>query len=274
MTRLVSGGVLLVLVGLVAWWAPPAGILAVALVFLLIAAAEYAALSTALGARCAAPAVAAAAAAVCAAVAWPALGDLAGPLAGDAALPTIMAVTIAFGLIGIARGQTAADSLARVASPVFGALYIGLPLGAIVAVRALAGREAMILLVVAIVISDTAQFYTGRLLGKRPLAPALSPKKTVEGALGGLVIGSAATAAIAGWWWPPTPVAVRLAAGAALVVLGICGDLFESMVKRAAGVKDSGTLIPGHGGVLDRIDALLFAAPVYYAIVRYVIQPS
>jgi len=185
-----------------------------------------------------------------------------------------MAITIAFGLVGIARGQISLDSLARVASPVFGALYIGLPLGAIVAVRALAGREAMILLVVAIVISDTAQFYTGRLLGRRPLAPALSPKKTIEGALGGLVIGSVATAAIAGWWWPPTPIGVRLAAGAALVVLGICGDLFESMVKRAAGVKDSGTLIPGHGGVLDRIDALLFAAPVYYAFVRYVFQPS
>jgi phosphatidate cytidylyltransferase len=273
-TRLLSGGVLLVLVGLAAWWAPPAGILAVVLLFVVIGAAEYAALSTALGARCAPLAVAIAAAIVCAAVSWPALGHFAGPVAGDAAVPAIMAITIAFGLVGIARGQISGDSLARVASPVFGALYLGLPLGAIVAVRALAGREAMILLVVAIVISDTAQFYTGRLLGRRPLAPALSPKKTIEGALGGLVIGSAATAAIAGWWWPPTPIGVRLAAGAALVVLGICGDLFESMVKRAAGVKDSGTLIPGHGGVLDRIDALLFAAPVYYAFVRYVFQPS
>jgi phosphatidate cytidylyltransferase len=154
---------------------------------------------------------------------------------------------------------------------VFGALYLGLPLGAIAAVRWDAGREAMLLPVASVIVSDTAQYYCGRAFGRRPLSPALSPKKTIEGAVGGLVIGAAGFAAMAAAWWPPTPVALRLAVGAAIVALGISGDLFESLLKRAAGVKDSSTLIPGHGGVLDRIDALLFVAPFYYVVLRYLV---
>jgi phosphatidate cytidylyltransferase len=77
-------------------------------------------------------------------------------------------------------------------------------------------------------------------------------------------------AVVGQWWLPSVPLALRAAIGAAVVTAGIAGDLFESMLKRSAGVKDSSTLIPGHGGVLDRIDALLFAAPVYYAVLRYV----
>jgi phosphatidate cytidylyltransferase len=119
-------------------------------------------------------------------------------------------------------------------------------------------------------VSDTAQYYSGRAFGRRPLAPSISPKKTVEGAVGGLVFGALVLAAVGAWWLPVIPLALRMLFGVTIVALGIAGDLFESMLKRSAGVKDSSSLIPGHGGILDRIDALLFAAPVYYVVLKYV----
>ncbi len=162
------------------------------------------------------------------------------------------------------------DALARAAASVFPSLYIGLPIGALIAVRARRGPEVLFLLMLTIIVSDTAQYYTGRLLGRRKLAPVISPKKTIEGAMGGFVFGALALA-IAGIWWLPTmPIAMRALLGVAIVTLGIAGDLFESMLKRSAGLKDSSALIPGHGGILDRIDALLFAAPIYYVVLKYV----
>ena len=117
---------------------------------------------------------------------------------------------------------------------------------------------------------DTAQYYSGRAFGRRPLAPAISPKKTVGGAVGGFVAGALVCAVVGTLWLPVVPLALRAAIGGMIVALGIAGDLFESMLKRGAGVKDSSRLIPGHGGILDRIDALLFAAPVYYVVLKYV----
>ncbi|MGH9257177.1 MAG: phosphatidate cytidylyltransferase [Vicinamibacterales bacterium] len=157
-------------------------------------------------------------------------------------------------------GQTVDRAAARFLAP----WYIGMPLGMLVAVQTIGGRMATLLLVAVIVVSDSAQFYTGRLVGRRPLAPAISPKKTVEGALGGV---AAATLFIVLAGPSLLPAAGRLSLallGVIMVVLGICGDLFESRLKRLAGVKDSATLIPGHGGILDRIDALLFATPAFY----------
>jgi phosphatidate cytidylyltransferase len=148
-------------------------------------------------------------------------------------------------------------------------VYIALPLAALVQIRLIAGPGAVFLVMLTIMISDTAQYYTGRAFGRRPLAPAISPKKTIEGAIGGFVFGTIALVVIGAFWAPQLGIGARLVLGVAVVALGIAGDLFESFLKRRAGVKDSSALIPGHGGVLDRIDALLFAAPVYYIVLKY-----
>jgi phosphatidate cytidylyltransferase len=152
----------------------------------------------------------------------------------------------------------------------FAMLYIGLPLGAMVGVHVFGGRGGVLLLVATIAVSDTAQYYTGRLFGRHALSPRLSPKKTVEGALGGFVVAPAFLF-FAGPYLVPVAQPLTVAAlGLGLVACGIAGDLFESMIKRAGDVKDSASLIPGHGGVLDRIDALLFATPPFYLYLRWV----
>jgi phosphatidate cytidylyltransferase len=158
--------------------------------------------------------------------------------------------------------------IGRAAVALAGAVYIGGPLGLLVAIHARAGWRVTLLLLATVVISDTAQYYSGRAFGRRLLAPVVSPKKTIEGALGGLV-AAALFLALAGplilVGEAPVPLAVL---GMAMAAVGICGDLFESSLKRHAGLKDSSGLIPGHGGVLDRIDALLFATPMFYLYLR------
>ena len=170
----------------------------------------------------------------------------------------------------LASTRVGAPLLADTAAAILAPVYIGLPLGSLVGVHAMAGKEAVLLLIATVAVSDTAQFYTGRTLGRTPLAPARSPKKTREGAVGGFVVAPAFLAVAGSYWLPIYPWWWHLSLGFGVVIAGIIGDLFESMLKRAAEMKDSGTLIPGHGGVLDRIDALLFAAPVFYFFLRSV----
>ena len=158
--------------------------------------------------------------------------------------------------------------IGRAAAAVAGAVYVGAPLGLLVAIHARAGWKVTLLLLATVVVSDTAQYYSGRAFGRRKLAPVVSPKKTVEGAIGGL-LASALFMALAGSWILVGEAPLALAVlGLAMAAVGICGDLFESSLKRHAGLKDSSGLIPGHGGVLDRIDALLFAAPLFYLYLR------
>lgn len=152
----------------------------------------------------------------------------------------------------------------------FALLYIAVPLGALVSIHIFGGRGAVVLLVATIVLSDSAQYYSGRAFGRHPLAPRLSPKKTIEGAVGGFVVAPIFLY-FAGPYLIPVATPLMIAPlGLALVACGIAGDLFESMIKRAADSKDSSALIPGHGGILDRIDALLFATPPFYLFVRWV----
>ena len=113
-------------------------------------------------------------------------------------------------------------------------------------------------------LGDAAALYVGRLFGHHKLAPAISPGKTVEGAIGGL-FGSL-TGALLGKFWlvQEFPLVHCLVLGGILAVLGQVGDLSESLLKRSTGVKDSGHLIPGHGGILDKVDGILFSAPAMY----------
>jgi phosphatidate cytidylyltransferase len=261
--RVLSGVVLLLIVVGAVWLLPPIATLALALLAAALAFAEYAALAAALGAHIPRAVSGAAVLAACAAVGG-------GYVPADVVL---MTAVIAIGALAVGSGQPGPAILSDVAASLLPVVYIGLPLGAVAAVHVAGGREAVLLLIAVIAVSDSAQYFAGRALGRRPLAPSISPKKTLEGAVGGLVFGTMALVVGGRFVFPATSLAILVVVGATVSVLGIVGDLFESLLKRSAGVKDSSGLIPGHGGVLDRIDSWLFAAPVYYVFVRYLQFP-
>ena len=188
-------------------------------------------------------------------------------LSGATAVPVLPLLLVCLAWLAaevLFFGRTVDQASARFLAP----WYIGMPLGMLAAVQAIGGARATLLLLGTIVVSDSGQYYTGRAFGRRPLAPAISPKKTIEGAIGGLLLAMTFMAFVGKAVLPAAGSLSLALLGATIVVLGICGDLFESRLKRTAGVKDSSTLIPGHGGILDRIDALLFAVPAYYLYLR------
>jgi phosphatidate cytidylyltransferase len=268
-TRVLSGAVLIVIAVAVVWFAPPAVFFAVAELLLMLAFVEYARLADGCGYPI--PRLAAGMATVTASIGVTSTFRIGDEVIGNAVAldATLLSGLVMLAALSLLSWQGGRDALGRAATAAFPMLYLGLPIGAMVALRTLRGRQALFLLLLTVMVSDTAQYYTGRAFGRRLLAPRISPKKTTEGAIGGFVFGAALLAVLGHWWLPATPPPLRVLLGAAVVAAGIGGDLFESMLKRSAGVKDSSGLIPGHGGVLDRIDALLFAAPVYYVFLKY-----
>jgi len=145
---------------------------------------------------------------------------------------------------------------------VLGAVYPGLLLAALVPLRQLPRGEWWILLAIVVTwLNDTFAYFVGRAFGRRKLYERISPSKTWEGAAGGAAGSIAGALVIRSLWLPVIPFWGAALIGAGAAVLGPLGDLSESMLKRAFGAKDSGRLLPGHGGLLDRIDALLFNAP-------------
>lgn len=153
-------------------------------------------------------------------------------------------------------------------------LLMSVWVGAPMAMLALIARQeaGVLLILIAVVgpwISDSGAYFAGRAMGRHPLFPSLSPKKTVEGALGGLVLTTVVVAAVA---YPVLDFSILEAvlAGAAVSVFSQSGDLFESLLKRMLEIKDLGNTLPGHGGILDRIDSLLFTAPAVYYILLLV----
>lgn len=192
---------------------------------------------------------------------------------GTARVPSLglaAGVTVAMVIISLAQVVLSAGRLSfgDAAATVFGATYAGLLFGFVVRLRE-RGFALVALVLVVTWAADTFAYFAGRSFGKHKLAPRISPKKSVEGAIGGLT-GALVVGAIAGRTAGLTPVA-GATIGAVAGVISPLGDLAESAIKRWCGVKDSGAILPGHGGVLDRFDSLLFVAPcVYYLLLTLI----
>jgi len=117
--------------------------------------------------------------------------------------------------------------------------------------------------------SDIGAYVSGRALGKHKLAPTISPGKTIEGLAGGLVAAAAFAALATFWFFPELPYQYSIPLAIVLAAVGVLGDLCESAMKRGAGAKDAASILPGHGGFLDRLDSLLFGAPILYYFARF-----
>jgi len=157
------------------------------------------------------------------------------------------------------------DAFSKDSNTIFGAVYIGLTLGALTLVRkASHGDLLVITLITSNALGDVFAYYTGRAIGKTPLAPSISPKKTREGFAGGVIGAIAGAVAIKIGFMPFMSVADSVVLGLISGLVGPMGDLAESSIKRRMGVKDSGKIIPGHGGALDRIDSLMFSSVFFY----------
>lgn len=171
-------------------------------------------------------------------------------------------------LAGLAAGRRhPALAVRRVVATIGGCVWLGLLPGFQVGLRYRENGVAwLVFLYVAVSAGDIFAFYGGSLLGRRPLAPSLSPKKTIEGTVLGLAASTIGAAVVGYCWLPELDLASASLLGLLLGVVGQAGDLFESSLKRAAETKDSSTLLPGHGGIMDRIDGLLFGGAALYVV--------
>jgi phosphatidate cytidylyltransferase len=154
---------------------------------------------------------------------------------------------------------------------VMGVLYIGLSLSYLLLIRALPDGALLIFFVVLVTwAADTGAYIAGKSVGRHPLAPVVSPKKTYEGLAGGILLACLGAVMARSWFLPAFSLVDCLVLGVLLTLAGLIGDLAESAMKRRTGFKDSGALIPGHGGMLDRLDSLLFTGPAFYYYVAIV----
>jgi phosphatidate cytidylyltransferase len=168
-------------------------------------------------------------------------------------------------LAHLAAGRERKTGLQDSAVLAFGVLYVAWLLSHLISIRQLHEGIFLVFFLFAVTwANDIAAYYSGTLWGRHHMAPVISPKKTWEGAFGGLIGSLAAACVCRAWFLPSLSLRDALMVGFLLGVAAPLGDLCESMLKRSAGVKDSGALIPGHGGLLDRIDSLIFTTPAFY----------
>ena len=204
--------------------------------------------------------------------------EMAGTPGGDGTFPIfglpIIAV-VAAALVAVLRADRLGVSvLTAEGAGALSGLLIGLGAGSFAALAALPpiedGTARIALLLSVVIASDVSAYFVGRALGRHKLLPQVSPGKTVEGALGGLLGAGLASALVGVQLFKDQPLGLIVTIGVLVAIAGIVGDLLESLFKRYVGAKDSGTLFPGHGGALDRMDAFVLAAPLLYAFFRTV----
>lgn len=193
------------------------------------------------------------------------------PLFQDNRLP-LAAITILFvlfALIFLFRLNSIDKAAMEISYAILAFIYIPLLMMHLVLLRQTPfGVQWLFVIMLIVMTNDTAAYYTGSAFGKHRLYPQVSPKKSIEGALGGLCGSIAGTLLARATFFPQLSLMDALITAIVIGIVGQTGDLFESLLKRSFGVKDSGNCIPGHGGVLDRLDSIIFAAPVayYYAL--------
>lgn len=267
MARVVSALVLGAIVGLTLWVLPFWATAVLACGAAVLAGFELAGLAARLNAPVPGGFLATGAAAVL--LAFAATSQRALPV--DASLSVVLvALVVGAGMMALTLGPPAPATLTRAAVLVMGPIYIGAPLGALVWIQWVVGPAATTWLVAMLAASDIAQYYTGRRFGRTKLAPTVSPAKTNEGAIGGITAAALAGVLLGPVCVPGTAPVMGGLIAVFVAMFGIAGDLFESLLKRSAGAKDASALIPGHGGMLDRLDSYLFAAPIFYLFLRYV----
>ena len=160
------------------------------------------------------------------------------------------------------------DALPSSAIAVMATLYVGMLGGSLIRLRndfgLKIGPKLVFFLLLVVWLGDAGAYYIGKKFGRHKLSPLISPKKTIEGGIGGIVTAILTAVVIHFTFFQEFPLVLAIVGGVILSVAGVIGDLAESMWKRSAAVKDSGTLIPGHGGFLDRFDSVFFTAPILY----------
>ena len=185
----------------------------------------------------------------------------------------IIALTIGTLIAATLRGAPFEKMIASVGSTLLGVLYIPFLGSHLVALRTgfeqTLSAHLLSFFFLVLMGSDAGAYYIGRAFGKHKLAPSISPGKTWEGAVGGIVAALAMAALAHFWFFRELPLKYMLPLAAAMVLVGIFGDLAESALKRGAGAKDAANILPGHGGMLDRLDSLLFNAPLIYYFARF-----
>jgi phosphatidate cytidylyltransferase len=184
----------------------------------------------------------------------------------------LLLIMLLTGAATIRRGAPEPQTLGNIATTLLCVIYVGLLTSTILGLRVspseTEGPKWIVFLAAVVAIGDAAAYYTGSAFGRHRMMPSISPKKTMEGLAGGLTASTAAAILVGTQLlhidWLPAAIL-----GFVVSLLGVLGDLFESALKRSAGVKDTSSIFPGHGGILDRIDSLLFAGP---AVLVYVLH--
>lgn len=255
--RWITGTIAVPVVFAVTWFSSPAIFSGVMMVIILVAGSEYSALAFGKGFSWEKGEV------LCTAVLLPLAACLGGEKLLLAALAAAVIIIFLLSLLRVERDEI---TLVPVGKVLFGLVYLPFMLSYFILLRKTENGVLWIFFILLLPIAgDIAAFYFGRTLGKHKLYPRVSPGKTVEGSIGSLAGSVLATTLYSTFVLTSVPIFDALI----LALVGNCisqlGDLFESMIKRAAGVKDSGTIMPGHGGILDRLDCLILLVPfVYY----------